>query len=312
MDAAKRLGTRAVGVLLAVLVGSFLAIAPWSAVAPASAATAFSQCNGIDDTPGLEVRCTAQVTNNIDLGTGIASSTVVATVCEGAAGTTPNGACTTTTTNSEELVGSVTQCNYAGNGGGGNIFCTVSITNVVVGAPNSLGVTTDQCERAGDGGGASPLLCDPVQTTTGATVTQCNDSVDGGGADGRVDCVVSGATTDIGVLINQCNNSVNGGGSTASCAVSFTNNVTAESSGGPGGSAGPGGSGGSGGPGGSEGATPSNPGLGDEGGSGELGTSLAFTGVDSTPALEAALVTLLAGGVLLFLARRRAGARSSV
>ncbi|HEY1530316.1 MAG TPA: hypothetical protein VGF80_05835 [Galbitalea sp.] len=157
-----------------------MAVAPWGAEEPASAATAFSQCNSIDDTPGLEVRCTAQVTNRVDLGTGIASSTVVATVCEGPAGTTPNGACTTTTSNSGELVSSVNQCNAVGNGGGGNVYCIVSIDNIVVGAPDQLGVTVDQCVGSGDGGGATPLACDPAQSTTSATVTQCNGSVNGG------------------------------------------------------------------------------------------------------------------------------------
>ena len=311
MNTARGLGGRAIAVVLAVVGGSILAVAPWSLVASASAATAFTQCNGIDDTPGLEVRCTADVTNRINLDTGITTSTVVATKCDGAAGTTPNAACTITTTNSQQLVSSVTQCNAAGNGSGGNLFCIVSITNIVVGAPTSLGVTVDQCVgSSGDGGGATPLACDPVQSTTNATVTQCNNSVRGGGADGRVACAVTGATTAIGVLIDQCNGSVNGGGSTAHCSASFTNSVTAGSSGGSGGTGG--GTSGGGPATGAEGGSPSSPGSGGGTGTAALESALPVTGTDSAGLLAAGSVTLLAGCALLFLARRRAGARSSV
>jgi hypothetical protein len=210
----------------AILFGGLMSVAPLVGVQTATAAVAYTQCSGIEDTPGLEVRCSVTVTNHLDLGTGVASSTIVDRICTGAAGTTPNGACRTRSATSAQLITSVSQCDAAGNGGGGNLFCSVVVVNDVIGAPRLVGVTVDECIGSGTGGGANPLKCSPVQSTSGATVTQCNGSVNGGGAAGRVRCTEFGATSAILVRVNQCNGSVNGGGSTATCSVSFTNHVT--------------------------------------------------------------------------------------
>jgi hypothetical protein len=326
---------RVLALVGAVLLGGALGVAPLLGLASASAATAFTQCNSIDNTPGLEVACNTTVTNRLDLGTGVTSSTIVARVCRGAAGTTPNGACTTTTSTSGQLVTSVGQCNAAANGGGGNIICSVSIINNVVGAPRLLGVTVNECIGSGTGGGANPLACSPVQSTTGATVTQCNGSVNGGGADGRVHCTVTGATSAITVLVNQCNGSVNGGGSTARCAVSFTNSITAA----PGPAPAPApsaGTGSGGGTAGSAGSGTGGSGLGTHelggsnppasGGGGianaaapntaagsvaDVGNRLAFTGIQVGGFLAASVLALLAGGILTLVSFARARRRAA-
>ena len=333
----RAMGKRGFALVGVLLLGGLLAGGPMLGVSSASAATAFSQCSSIDDTPGLEVACTVTVTNRLNLGTGVTSSTTVARVCRGAAGTTPNGACTTTTSTSGQLVTSVSQCNSAANGGGGNVICSVAIVNDIVGAPRLLGVTVNECIGSGTGGGANPLLCNPVQSTTGATVTQCNGSVNGGGADGRVRCTVTGATSAITVLVNQCNGSVNGGGSTARCAVSFTNNIApaaapapapvpAQSSvpaqpsvpvGGIGAGTGGGGTGfsglgpsshglgGLGLPGSGGSASSAAPGTSGGGLAAALANRLAFTGVQLGGFIAVSLLTLLVGGVFMAVGRLR-------
>jgi hypothetical protein len=335
-------GKRGLALIGVLLLGGLLAVGPFG-IASASAAPAFNQCSSIDNTPGLEVACTVTVTNRLDLGTGIASSTTVARVCRGAAGTTPNGACTTTTSTSGQLVTSVSQCNAAANGGGGNVICSVSIVNNVIGAPRLLGVTVNECIGSGTGGGANPLLCNPVQSTTGATVTQCNGSVNGGGADGRVRCTVTGATSALSVLVNQCNGSVNGGGSTARCAVSFTNNVTRAPAPAPGavpvpaptGGTGAGTGSGGAGTGGTEsgGVGPDSHGLGGPGGQpgiGDIDTAgsvapptavgglpgllvkvLGYTGAEIGSFLVASMLALLTGGVFVSVALWRKRVRAA-
>jgi hypothetical protein len=63
-----------------------------AAIAPA----VVDQCNGTDNVGGQAVACDVTVTNNLDLGTGVTSSTVTVKECHGAA----NAAlpCTSSTT----------------------------------------------------------------------------------------------------------------------------------------------------------------------------------------------------------------------
>jgi uncharacterized repeat protein (TIGR01451 family) len=171
------------------------------------------------------VTCTITIQNNIS-ALGADSSTVTATSCLAAAGVLPPFGCTTTvTTNPTQLVTSVDQCNGIVNGGGSNVTCSVSVTNMVpVGTPTP-GVTVNQCIGSGQGGGTQPtVVCNPVSNTTNATVDQCNSSGNGGGASMRVKCTVTGATSATPVTINQCNGSGDGGGSTVTCTTSVTNN----------------------------------------------------------------------------------------
>jgi hypothetical protein len=216
---------------LMLVAGLALTVAPGSMSDTASAAGAtvqIGQCNSDTNIAGQRIACSVAIDNYYNVATGVASSVAVLVVCHSAAGVTTGTCVTTPQTNATGLVDSVNQCNGSGNGGGGELVCSVAIINHVVGDITATGVTVNQCIGSGAGGGASPLLCDPVQSTTSATVTQCNGSANGGGADGRVICTaaVPGAGTRLPVLVNQCNDSENGGGSTVTCDYTVQNLVT--------------------------------------------------------------------------------------
>ena len=219
--ALKKFSVLAAALLIAVL---GLTFAP--AGGSASAAQTIAQCNNVDNTGGLGLSCDVTVTNNLDVSTGVASSTVIIKECHGAANTEPT--CTTSTTSYNTLTTSVNQCNYAANGGGASVICNVSVTNNITGASTTgvSGATVDQCNGSGAEGSAPTLNCDPLPaSTSGATITQCNGSTNGGGAPERVTCTVTPSTmsAQLAVSINQCNNTANGGGSVVTCTASLTN-----------------------------------------------------------------------------------------
>lgn len=193
---------------------------------PASAAETIAQCNNVANTGGLGLNCDVAVTNNLNVTTGVSSSTVTVRECHAAANTAPT--CTTATTSYNSLTTSVNQCNDAANGGGSSVICNVTVTNNVTGAADAsiTGATVDQCNGSGAVGIAPTLNCDPFPaSTTNATITQCNGAVNGGGAPDRVTCTVSPSTmsAQLAVTINQCNGTANGGGSVVTCAASLTN-----------------------------------------------------------------------------------------
>ena len=199
----------------------------------ASAAETIAQCNSIDNTPGLGISCDVTVTNNLDVATGVASSTVILKECRGPANTAetdPSVTCKNTTMSYGSLVASVNQCNFAENGGGASVICNVYVTNKITGGSTTgvTAATVNQCNGSGAEGSAPTLDCNPFPaSTTSATITQCNGSANGGGAPERVTCTVSPSTmnSQLPVSINQCNNTANGGGSVVTCSASLTNNA---------------------------------------------------------------------------------------
>ncbi|MGK2853832.1 MAG: hypothetical protein ACSLE3_06945 [Microbacteriaceae bacterium] len=193
----------------------------------AFAAQTVNQCNDVDNTGGLGLTCDVTVTNNLNLATGVESSTVTIKECHGVANTVPSSCVGPTTTSYNTLTTSVNQCNYAANGGGSSVICAVRIVNNITGGASPTAATINQCNGSGSGGGTEPTLnCDPYPaSTTNATITQCNESVNGGGGTMRVTCtVVPGFTqsAQLAVTVNQCNNSANGGGSIATCTTELT------------------------------------------------------------------------------------------
>lgn len=209
------------------------AAAPSAKVGRVSAAanTSIIQCNGTDNVGGQAVECSVDIINNLDMSTGVTSSTVTVSECHGAANvplTCPAGV----TTASSDLVTAVDQCNGSGNGGGGNVRCNVTITNNITGNASVTPATVNQCNSAGTGGGTAPTTnCDPYPAnTTNATVTQCNGSGNGGGGTMRVTCTVGTGSTEssaLGVTVEQCIGSGNDGGALVTCSTSITNNVIA-------------------------------------------------------------------------------------
>lgn len=199
-------------------------------LAPSEKASAqdFAQCDSVDNTPGLELICDVTVENNLNLTTGVESSTVTTTVCEGANGASTCGPASTESF--DTLTSNVSQCNYALNGGGANLDCTVTVVNNITGAAEKdqapTGATVNQCVGSATGGGTA-MICDPFPAaTSSATITQCNDSAIGGGGATGVICTVHPSTQSalLPVTINQCNNSANGGGSSVTCDATLTNN----------------------------------------------------------------------------------------
>lgn len=193
----------------------------------AQAAESVGQCNGVDNTGGLGIVCEVTVVNNLNMETGVESSTVTVTECHGLANTTPSSCTGPTTTSYDTLTTTITQCNDSENGGGSSIICSVHVVNNITGGDAPTGATVNQCNGSGEGGGTEPTLdCNPYPaTTSGATITQCNGSVNGGGGTARVHCsVVAGSTesAQLVMIINQCNASDNGGGSVATCSVDLT------------------------------------------------------------------------------------------
>ncbi|MBG6058104.1 hypothetical protein IWX89_001546 [Cryobacterium sp. MP_M3] len=212
--------------LTASLAIAVLALTFGPAGANAFAAQDFAQCNSVDNTPGLGVTCDVTVTNNLNLDTGAESSTVTTRECHGAANTEPT--CTTSTKDFDTTTKSVSQCNYAVNGGGASLICNVTVINNITGQATKAGATVNQCNGSATGGGTA-LDCTPFPaTTTNATITQCNDSAIGGGGSTGVNCRVlpSYQSAELPVAINQCNNSANQGGSVVTCTASLTNNIT--------------------------------------------------------------------------------------
>ena len=231
---ATQLGTslKRVLVVLAALLIAVLGLTFAPLGSSASAAEAIAQCNSIDNTPGLGISCDVTVTNNLDVATGVASSTVTLKECRGAANTALT--CTTTTTSYGSLVSSVEQCNFAANGGGASVICNVYVTNNITGGSTAsvTPATVNQCNGSGAEGTQPTLVCDPFPaSTTSATITQCNGSTNGGGAAERVECTVtdSTASSQLPVTINQCNNTANGGGSVVTCTASLTNKALTSS-----------------------------------------------------------------------------------
>ena len=214
--------TGALGVLLAAFALIFTALA-----SPAHAAVdTFSQCDtagnvAVGTGGGLGATCSVTVTNNLDLSTGVTSSTVVEVYCLGPANTLVE--CTTVTLPSQNLTTTVDQCNGV-EADGSSLECHVIVVNNITGDSTESPATVDQCVGSADGSGV--LDCTPVQSTTNADVTQCNGSGNGGGS--SVTCTVTPSSkipSAIPIIINQCNGSANGGGSTVLCDASITNNI---------------------------------------------------------------------------------------
>lgn len=184
----------------------------------AASPISLNQCNDVDNTGGLNTTCDVTVVNNLNLATGVTSSTTTVKECHGAAGAAPT--CVTTPSSSTDLVTSVNQCNGSTNGGGGQVDCSVTVTTNVTGKGTPTAATVNQCNDSGTGGGIEPTtLCDPTGSTTAATVTQCNGSGNGGGGSERVTCnVTDSVVTPVApVNVNQCNGSGSGGGGTVTC-----------------------------------------------------------------------------------------------
>jgi hypothetical protein len=204
-----------------------LAAASLAITSPVSAATVapVTTCsNSVDNTPGLGLICQVSIVNTITASGGSAKVTI--RECHGAAGA-PTAACSTKTTFLNQPVSRVRQCNYAINGGGGTLRCSVRVTNNFVNvSPGASKATVNQC--VGSGGGITNN-CDPVPaSTTNATITQCNGSANGGTLV-TLKCTATGTRSSaFGVTIYQCNNSANGGGSFVHCSASIVNqDVTA-------------------------------------------------------------------------------------
>ena len=218
---------RAMGVVMAM---AALVLGPLHGSAYAAANPAINQCNGVDNVGGQAIACTVAVVNNVNLITGVTTSSLSGTVCEGAAHAPLT--CTPWADSSNQLTSSVTQCNGSGSGGGGTVACSVSIVNNITGSATPTPITVNQCNSSGEGGGTQPTLsCNPVGNTTGAGVTQCNGSGNGGGGTMRVLCTVGPSTQSAAAptTVNQCVGSGNGGGSTVTCSSSETNFVVASS-----------------------------------------------------------------------------------
>jgi hypothetical protein len=209
----------------------------WTGAPPdtAHAATlAISQCNGEETGAAREIRCDVSVVNNIDIATGVTSSTVTTTVCVGPPGEALSN-CVTTPTASTDIVGSVNQCNNSVNAGGSTVVCNVSIVNNVTGIGSTSPATVNQCVGSGQGGGTEPTTdCDPVSSASGADIIQCNTAGNGGGASERVTCTVLTSTVSSlwPVTVVQCNDSANGGGDLVTCTSQITTNIFEPSNGG--------------------------------------------------------------------------------
>jgi len=194
---------------------------------PSAEAAPYAHCDSLYNTPGLGMDCTIAVVNNLDLATGVTSSTTTYTRCSGFANTalTCEGP---TTVSSTQLVTSVSQCNSSLDGGGASMHCSVTITNNIVGDATAVGATVNQCNDSLGGGGIVLRACNPdPASTSGATINQCNNSDNGGGS--SLTCLVTaGSTTSaaLSVTVSQCNYSANGGGSLIVCSVGMTTNIT--------------------------------------------------------------------------------------
>ena len=216
--------------ITAILAIGLLAHAPQHASAETTAVT---QCN--DDTTsnqgGQGIACTVTIVNYMTAAGGIDTarpSTVTVTRCTGPAGFVATGAgtCVTHTTTSAGPIASVRQCNGSGNGGGGVVMCSTTVTNYFSGSPATAptAATVYQCAGSvvtGTGASGMCIPADSPQTTsaTGATIAQCNGSGNGGPHAGFICSVTGGSTTTaaLPVHVEQCNGSGNGGGALMNC-----------------------------------------------------------------------------------------------
>jgi hypothetical protein len=209
-----------------------------SSAMPTATATAQApvtvQCNN-DEVTGAarEITCDVAVVNTFDAATGVTSSITTVRECAGAPFALTEGDCTTTPTESTNLVGSVNQCNNSVNDGGSIVTCNVTVINNITGTGSTSPATVNQCIGSGEGGGTQPTIkCDPMTSVTGADITQCNGSASGGGRGGvgleRVQCDASGTvSTLLPVTIVQCNGSANGNGDLVTCSARITTNILA-------------------------------------------------------------------------------------
>jgi len=208
-----------------------LAATAFSAPSPAAAATVAptTTCsNSIANTGGLGLICQVTIVNTITTTGGSAKVTI--RECHGSSGA-PTAKCSTKTLFLNQPVSRVRQCNYAINGGGGTLRCSVHVTNNFVQmSPGATAATVNQC--VGSGGGITNH-CHPFPaTTTNATITQCNGTANGGTLVG-LNCSASGTRASaFGVTIYQCNNSANGGGSLVNCSASIVNRTVSAAAGG--------------------------------------------------------------------------------
>jgi LPXTG-motif cell wall-anchored protein len=204
---------------------AWVAASPDTAVA---ATVAVDQCNFDETGAAREVRCDVAVVNNLDVATGITSSTVTTTVCAGPPG---EAECVTTPgASTVDIVGSVNQCNNSVNAGGSIVVCNVTIENNITGSGSATPATVNQCIGSGQGGGDEPTtVCDPISSASGADIIQCNTAGNGGGASERVQCTVPTSTVSAlwPVTIVQCNDSANGGGDLVTCTAQITTNFLA-------------------------------------------------------------------------------------
>lgn len=220
---------RAAGIATAVALATFAMVA----FAPGLGAFAqdISQCDAVGDGGGSGLECHIEVVNNLDLTDPTApltSSTVTVTSCLGAADAALAGVCTSVgAVGYSDVVTHVDQCNYAVNGGGSTLLCTVDVLNYVTGGPAPVDPTVNECNNSVTTGDV--VECDtylPSLSTDPATATvvQCNDSDNGGGS--VLHCsLAEGSTTSesLTVTVNQCNNSANGGGSSVICRTVIRN-----------------------------------------------------------------------------------------
>ena len=235
-------------VTTAVALGSFVEQPSAGAAAPVVTDAVLTVCSDEQNDTGEGVHCTTTVTQYL-LETGALDpafdSRWEVMRCVGAAGVLSPTllASATCTPSSGDITGSpitgVSQCNGSGNGPGGGVACSATITNHYATAPlDAIGAASVwQCV-----GGPEPgvLICDPTRDNNTAsseglaTISQCNGSGNGGGLVPAVPllsphCSVSGATGLTPTLtteIDQCNGSANGGGSFLKCTASVTNQVS--------------------------------------------------------------------------------------
>ncbi|MEO6398004.1 MAG: hypothetical protein ABIP13_06015 [Tepidiformaceae bacterium] len=214
-------------------------------ISAAAAAAPVSQCNNdtASNVGGQGIACTVTIVNYLT-STGTldpsSPSRVTVTRCVGAAGpiAAGGGTCNTTSFTSTEPVTLVQQCNGSGNGGGGVVKCSVTITNFFSGAPGGAitAATVYQCVGSVITGTGAPGTCTPsntpgVNSVSAATVGQCNGSGNGGTSVGFVCIVTAGSTSSatLGVNVDQCNGSGNGGGALVTCTSSVSNQVVPSS-----------------------------------------------------------------------------------
>ncbi len=204
----------------------------------AVAAATPPQCDGEMNGGGTEVACTVTVVNYVTAAGALSttpSSTLTMTRCVGASGPLSTLTCTTTTTTSSQPVTTIDQCNGSGNGGGGTVICTVTVTNHFTGSPAAFTPATvyqgvgSVITGTGAPGTLTPVNTPGITSIAAATVGQCNNSGNGGTSVGFVCIVTAGSTmtSTLPVNVNQCNNSANGGGALTTCTATVMNDIIA-------------------------------------------------------------------------------------